>query len=145
MAPKPKPLYERMMSKIDVDSLSGCWRWLGGHAVGRGNSHYGKVGGEDGRTLRAHRAMYEILVGPIPEGLTLDHLCKNTLCVNPQHLEIVSGSENSRRTRTTCCKNGHPWTEENTIYETKNSRYPGQGRRCRACAKARSLVRFGAS
>lgn len=50
-----------------------------------------------GKKILAHRAVYEVVVGPIPEGMTLDHLCRVTLCVNPEHLEPITRSENSRR------------------------------------------------
>lgn len=67
-----------------------CWLWTGGH------SWYGAI--RIGRkVLRVHRVVYELLVGPIPAGLVLDHLCENKLCVNPDHLEPVTQSENMRR------------------------------------------------
>jgi hypothetical protein len=77
-----------------------CWQWLG--VV---NCKYGRWKG-----FMAHRAAYTMLVGPIPEGLTIDHLCRNQLCVNPAHLEPVTQSVNTRRYTATlplvCC-HGH--------------------------------------
>jgi hypothetical protein len=69
----------------------GCWKWKGGH-----RGQYGILG-LLGKGWGAHRLSYELFVGPLPEGMTVDHLCRNTICVNPKHLEAVHGSENSRR------------------------------------------------
>lgn len=74
----------------------GCWTYQGR----RDDNGYGRVARQGGSgDLMAHRVIYEALVGPIPDGLTLDHLCLNTSCVNPAHLEPVTRSENSRRIR----------------------------------------------
>lgn len=73
---------------------SGCWEWTSTRQEGG----YGTVSPGDGRNnIKAHRAMYEALVGPIPDGLDLDHLCRNPPCVNPSHLEPVTRAENTRR------------------------------------------------
>lgn len=95
---------------------SGCWTWLG--AI-KGNG-YGSVYVR-GHMQQAHRWVYEQSRGPIPDGLTLDHLCRNRACVRPDHLEPVSFAENLRRGsgytgtnfRKTECKRGHPFTVEN--------------------------------
>jgi len=87
----------------------------------------------------AHRAVYEALVGPIPKGLSLDHLCRNRACVNPEHLEPVSLVENVMRgvsphavnARKTHCAHGHAFTAENT-YMVRGERV------CRACGRERS-------
>lgn len=94
----------------------GCWEWLGHKANG-----YGRFSVND-REVQAHRLVYELFVGQIPEGLQIDHLCRNPGCVNPKHLEPVTQEENILRgesycaiaTRKTECKNGHPFTPENT-------------------------------
>jgi hypothetical protein len=80
------------------------------------------------RNVRAHRYVYERLVGPIPAGMTLDHLCRNRACVNPAHLEPVTGPENTRRAVAlqTHCLRGHPLSGPNL--------YCRNGRRhCREC------------
>lgn len=84
------PLEVRMWSKVDVGRHH--WTWRG--AVN--DSGYGAIW--DGtRLVYAHRLAYELLVGPIPSGMTIDHTCANRLCVNPAHLEAVTIRENIRR------------------------------------------------
>lgn len=85
-------LADRLADRYDIDTATGCWNWKG-----RPNSRgYGRINFV-GKRVFAHRAMYETLVGPIPEGLTIDHLCRNKLCVNPAHMEPVTAAENTRR------------------------------------------------
>lgn len=90
----------RMQAKIietpcPVPSIAGdCWTWTG--AVQ--SKGYGSFGYE-GRTWSSHKLAYVLLVGPVPDGLELDHLCLNQLCCNPWHLEPVTGTENRRRAR----------------------------------------------
>jgi hypothetical protein len=80
----------------------------------------------------AHRLSYEHHVGPIPDGLQIDHTCRNRKCVNPEHLEPVTNAENTTRQdhaerRKTHCPKGHPYDEANTYVD------PSGARRCRAC------------
>lgn len=75
-----------------VQLSQGCWRWLGAVA-----GDYGRFMVADRRLVQAHRYAYQTLVGPIPNGLTIDHLCSNKLCVNPSHMEPVTAIENHRR------------------------------------------------
>lgn len=77
-----------------VDESSQCWVWLGSIS----DSGYGTIGrGPGGKNVKAHRWVYENIIGKIPDGLQLDHLCRNRSCVNPAHLEPVTHTENIRR------------------------------------------------
>ena len=77
-----------------VDASGDCWLWTGYITpLGYGTLTVRRLG----RGFKAHRLVYELLVGPIPVGLELDHLCRNTRCVNPDHLEPVTHAENMRR------------------------------------------------
>ena len=74
---------------------AGCWEWTGSRRPGRASSvGYGQMRFE-GRNYFTHRLAYQLWVGPIPDGLTIDHLCRNTLCFNPAHLEAVTIQETS--------------------------------------------------
>ena len=98
-------LTQRQLDNLKVDANGVCWEW-GGYVSTHG---YGMVN-VGGTPTTAHRAMWETLVGPISYGNDLDHLCKNKLCVNPDHLEPVDRRTNSKRARgstTNRCKNGH--------------------------------------
>ena len=120
----PRPTtFERFNAKVVTDAETGCWRWTGV----RTHDGYGTL--FEGY---AHRVSYELFVGPIPEGLEVDHLCNNRCCVNPEHLEPVTREENIRRQveRRTHCKSGHPYTPENTYVR------PCGARQCRACNAA---------
>lgn len=82
----------RLSTKIRVNPVTGCWEWTGAAKTGR----YGQVRMGD-KNRRAHRVVFELLIGPVPGDLQLDHLCRSSFCVNPSHLEIVTGRQNVRR------------------------------------------------
>lgn len=122
--------------RYEVDPDSGCWLWTGFvDKTGYGTRSPGA--GVPGSRL-AHRQFYELLVGPIPPGLVIDHLCRVRHCVNPEHLEPVTQRENllrgiglsATKTGIVACPNGHPY--ENDSYYVDR----GGSRRCRECARA---------
>lgn len=116
---------------------TGCWVWQTNLSDG-----YGYLSNVGGRRVRAHRYVYERMREPIPEGMTLDHLCRNRRCVNPDHLEIVTIRENTLRGDTitginaakTHCLRGHPLSGAN-LYERNGRRH------CRACRAAQRSSR----
>lgn len=142
------PLIVRLESRIE--KTSDCWIWRG--KIDK--TGYGSFGLKDNgvsRTRSAHKIVYEVLVGPIPQGMQLDHDCHDPiiciddcphrLCVNPSHLAIVTPRQNVLRSNglaaknasKTHCKNGHEFTEQNIYVPAKrpNRRY------CRTCAGMR--------
>lgn len=123
----------RFWSKVDI--TDGCWLWCGAIFPATGYGAY-RV---DGQTRTAHSVAYEALVGPVPAGLEIDHLCRTRPCVRPKHLEPVTHRENMRRysAAKTHCVNGHLRTPENTYFRP-NPRpgRPGESD-CGACRKGR--------
>ena len=124
-----KTLEERFWEK--VLKTETCWLWTSANIGGKYKYGHFTV---NYKQVYAHRLSYELLVGQIPPNMTIDHLCNNKLCVNPEHMEVVTLQENIRRrdpfnrkyTKKTHCKRGHEFNEENTYYY-KNSR------NCRKC------------
>jgi hypothetical protein len=119
---------EKFWARVDRSGgPDGCWLWMGSR------NNYGQFWRTDiKRKVMAHRFAYELEVGPVPEGLMLDHLCRQRYCVNPRHLEPVTNQENQRRGawgQATHCPNGHEYTPENTGH--RNGK-----RACRACRAA---------
>lgn len=127
-------LPERFERQYIPEPNSGCWLWIGVSNSQKGKLRYGYIGHKN-KKLSAHRYSYERFIDIIPEGLVLDHLCKITLCVNPNHLEAVTQKTNILRGETgkykrpikSHCLHGHEFTKENS-YINKNTK------RCRKCA-----------
>lgn len=132
----------RFDNKVKVNPGTGCWEWQAAKRDGYGNYSV-QVDGNH-RNVSAHRFAYEALVGPIPEGFEIDHLCKNRSCCNPSHLEVVTGTENTRRgdspsglnARKTHCNQGHEYNDENCYFLPN-----GGGRRCRVCKLDQERIR----
>ena len=124
----------RFWAKVQGGDVSECWEWHGTLIDGYGSFTLSTC------SVRAHRVSYEMLVGPIPEGLQLDHLCRNRRCVNPWHLEPVPQLVNIRRganCRATDehCAKGHAWSAETWSVQGHHRRV------CHQCQRERSVVR----
>ena len=122
-----------------VNKTNSCWLWYGGKDKrGYGNFSFGRHG------RKSHIVAYELIIGKVPEGLELDHLCKNHGCVNPEHLEPVTHKENLLRgdgwgavnSRKTHCKNGHLLTEDN-IYKSIKTK-----RQCKICTRDKGNYKY---
>lgn len=129
----PERSRERFAAKVNF--TAGCWRWT----AAKSWNGYGQFGIVTRKIVYAHRLSYEWVHGPIPEGLTLDHLCRVRECIRPDHLEAVTLKVNLHRGNTitarnaakTHCAKGHPYSEENTIRQPAHPTH----RRCRTCTK----------
>lgn len=129
----PRQRFDEKVTRSD-----SCWNWVGGLT----GSGYGMFW-IHGRERLAHILSYEWHVGPVPAGLELDHTCRNTACVRPDHLEPVTHKENMRRadialgirSAATQCPHGHPYDEANTSH--RNGR-----RHCKACARIRAARNY---
>lgn len=119
----PPPIKARLASRVRIET-GGCWTWLG---VVLPNG-YGRISYRN-RQSYTHRVSYEAFIGRIPDGLVIDHVCKNRACCNPDHLDIVTPQVNAQRGRwygRTHCKHGHEYTTEN-VYLFRGAK------RCRRC------------
>lgn len=128
--------HDKFWTKIKITNF--CWEWTGGKRKGYG------LFGLDGKSKSAHRYSYELFKGDIEKGMTIDHLCRNRACVNPNHLESVTNKENVLRgfgltainARKTHCLRGHILSGEN-LYVHKNNY-----RACKQCMKNRNKILF---
>ena len=139
-----RPAFDRFIEKA-ILKPSGCIEWTGGlNGVGYGQFSDPRTSNRSEGKVYAHRWSYEYFVGPIPDGLHLDHLCRNPKCVNPSHLEPVTPRVNilrgvgmsAKHATKTHCPAGHPYAGDNLyIHPTKGYRA------CRICGKERALAR----
>lgn len=128
--------WRRFVGHIDLSDPTGCWSWMSSKSFGYGYFWL------NNKRLRAHRLAYEIWVEPIPDGLCLDHLCRNRSCVNPDHLEAVTPTENLMRGESpaalnaakTHCPKGHPYSGRNLLFSSGS-------RRCLTCHRERERQR----
>lgn len=133
LPPRSRSALWRFLDKVEVNE-SGCWEWQ----AYRDRNGYGNFTPRHAQTTKAYRWAYEHWKGPIPDGLVIDHLCRNPGCVNPAHLEAVTNRENILRgigpsaihAKKTHCIHGHEYTEENTYFHRGRNQ-----RQCRACRR----------
>jgi len=125
--------FETILARV-VRQPDGCWLWQGHTKDGYGYARW------EGREQGVHRIVYAVLVGPCPEDLQPDHLCRQRACCRPDHLEWVTLAENIRRGETgrhnsskTHCPHGHPYSPENTRFVRRG---PYLSRLCRVCGRA---------
>lgn len=126
----------RILDKIVKEKGTECWKWTGA-VFQKPYGNYGQLRFGT-KVKRAHRVSYEFYKGTIKRGLEIDHLCHNTLCVNPDHLEAVTHTENMQRrkdSRLPECRYGHKYTAETTYIRPSNGR-----RECISCRKLRHLM-----
>ena len=120
------------LSRNAVVVDTACWTWTGA----RQSAGYGSMG-MNGKTVLVHRYAYEMLVGPIPEGMTVDHLCSNKVCFRPEHLQLLDRNANSRKhyAAITHCPQGHEYDVANTKLSKRGTRS------CRTCYNLARVAR----
>lgn len=130
----PQRVLDGIWDRIDVRGPDECWPWK----LSVGSHGYGQIGwgakSEKRTMVTAHRAAWTAVHGPIPDALTVDHLCRNRPCCNPAHLRLLTNEENGRDNgpnRRTHCPQGHPYDEANTYVRSNGHRA------CRTCNRLR--------
>lgn len=126
-----------------VDKTTDCWLWTGSRTAEGYATFCITTDTNQRHRVVVHRLAYELLIGKIPTGLVLDHLCRNPRCVNPAHLEPVTMRENvlrgvgpsAQNARKTDCPAGHPYDKDNTAVNAKTGK-----RSCRTCHRAHQLA-----
>lgn len=125
--PEPNTTVLRNMW-VCIGAPDHCWPWKG--AINPDGYAHNMVDGSGGKTY-PHRMMFKWFKWDIPDGMTIDHLCKNRSCMNPDHMEAVTHEVNLSRNKRAYCRRGHPQVEENRYYPPSNN---GSGR-CLLCIK----------
>lgn len=131
---------DRFMAKVLPEPNSGCWFWLG--CVGAGGYGSYRIGSRSNgsrKIAKAHRVAFELFKGKIENGLHIDHLCRNRICVNPDHLRQVTKKENTLcgisfsaiNKKKTHCPSGHSYSGSNVYFDLRG------GRACKACHNKR--------
>jgi len=124
-------ILNRFWNKVKFSSETSCYEWIAGKMKGYGWFNRGD------RSVLAHRFIYEIIKGAIPDNMVLDHICRNRACVNPDHLRIVNRRQNAlensesfpaKLAQRTHCPKGHPFSGIGS-----NVLYRKRGRICRTC------------
>jgi hypothetical protein len=128
-----EPIVDRLLFRTSIpeDRDNDCWVWLGT----TNDKGYAQMIGDNGRPIAAYRVSYQEFIGPIPDGMEIDHLCSNRKCINPKHLEAVTHYENILRGGNAAkevCIRGHDLSDSDNVYITKDGR-----RTCNACRRER--------
>jgi hypothetical protein len=129
-----KTLKQRIENKI-IKLDNGCWQWQGAKHYSNNKIPYGQLRISRTKLKMAHIISYEVFIGKIPAKMDIDHLCKNTLCVNPKHLEAVSHKINCQRRKDSGlphCIYGHKYTKKTSYFNSKGYR------KCKICRVLRS-------
>jgi HNH endonuclease len=129
MATKVAPIRGRAYQPTDLFDMlevADCWRFVGNNKPGP--TGYVQLNWRCLPDPYVHRAVWKMLVGPIPEDMTIDHLCRVKHCCNPDHMQVVTPGENTRRAHAGKCRKGHPMTPESTVSN-------GARRLCKECRR----------
>lgn len=135
----------RFWTKVVKGGPGDCWAWSGEHTP----KGYGRFvfGGRARRREYAHRVSWTLARGPIPDGMVIDHVCRNRGCCNPDHMEVVTSRENTLRgdgvtaahAQKTHCRNGHPLSGDN-VSVVKNGKKQAMARKCLACRRVSTAM-----
>lgn len=141
MPPKPRPWEDRFWTHVDFDGPDGCWLWTG-YVLWNGYGQF--IWRQPGLTRFVHRIAYMLLIGPIPDGHDLDHLCRVRNCLNPWHLEPVTRRTNLLRgehprmvaSRTGICVSGRHALSGDNVYRHRNGT-----KTCLSCRNERQAAK----